>query len=161
MGYRRCSFPHSSLSCPPLLRFGLWELAHLYFFLNFISFYFYFILFFIYLFIFFDFLIYVGIHSGVITCSPMKQFDCRGWVFIAHMFRASHKQWEVAILIKVNTSASIKFRIVEMDNWLNLNTRPCWLHTTKKFSPSPILQIGGVFCIDVDQESLINKQIEK
>ena len=32
------------------------------------------------------------------------------------------------------------------------------LHTTKKISPSPILQIGGVFCIDVDQESLINKK---
>ena len=31
----------------------------------------------------------------------------------------------------------------------------------QKISPSPILQIGGVFCIDVDQESLINKQIEK
>ena len=35
------------------------------------------------------------------------------------------------------------------------------LHTTKKISPSPILQIGGVFCIDVDQESLINKKNEK
>ena len=36
--------------------------------------------------------------------------------------------WEVAILILSNTSASIKFRIVEMDNWLglNLNKRPCW-----------------------------------
>ena len=42
------------------------------------------------------------------------------------MFRASHKQWEVAILILINTSASIKFGIVEMDNWLNLNKRPCW-----------------------------------
>ena len=41
------------------------------------------------------------------------------------MFRASHKQWEVAILILINTSASIKFRIVEMDNWLNLNKRTC------------------------------------
>ena len=40
------------------------------------------------------------------------------WVFIAHMFQVSHKQWEVAILILINTSASIKFRIVEMDNWL-------------------------------------------
>ena len=37
---------------------------------------------------------------------------------------------------------------------------PLWLHTTKKISPSPILQIGGVFCIDVDQESLINKKNE-
>ena len=55
-----------------------------------------------------------------------------------------------------------------MGNWLNLNTRPCWLHTTKKkkkkkkkISPSLILQIDGVFCINVDQESLINKKIEK
>ena len=35
------------------------------------------------------------------------------------------------------------------------------LPTTKKISPSPILQIGSVFCIDVDQESLINIKIEK
>ena len=42
------------------------------------------------------------------------------------MFWASHKQREVAILILINTSASIKFRIVEMVNWLNLNMRPCW-----------------------------------
>ena len=56
-----------------------------------------------------------------ITCSPMKlragmyrTVWLKGWVFIAHMFRAS--QWEVAILILINTSASIKFRIVEMDN---------------------------------------------
>ena len=42
------------------------------------------------------------------------------------MFRAAHKQWEVAILILINTSASIKFRIVKMNNWLNLNKRPCW-----------------------------------
>ena len=49
-----------------------------------------------------------------------------GMGFIAHMFRASHKQWEVAILILINTSASIKFRIVEMDDWLNLNKRPFW-----------------------------------
>ena len=48
------------------------------------------------------------------------------WVFIAHMFQASHKQWEVAILILIKSSTSIKFRIVEMDDWLNLNKRPCW-----------------------------------
>ena len=34
----------------------------------------------------------------------------------------------------------------------------CWLHTTKNISPSPTLQFGGVFCIDVDQGSLINKK---
>ena len=49
-----------------------------------------------------------------------------GMGFIADMFRAAHKQWEVAILILINTSAPIKFRIVEMDNWLNLNKPPCW-----------------------------------
>ena len=38
-----------------------------------------------------------------------------GRVFIAHMFRAAHKQWKVAILILINTSAPIKFRIVEME----------------------------------------------
>ena len=31
----------------------------------------------------------------------------------------------------------------------------------QKISPSPILQIGGVFCIDADKESLISKKIEK
>ena len=50
------------------------------------------------------------------------------------MFRASHKQWEVANLILINTSASIKFRIVEMDNWLNLNKRPCWDSIRDPFS---------------------------
>ena len=35
------------------------------------------------------------------------------------------------------------------------------LHTTKNISPSPTLQFGGVFYIDVDQGSLINKKIEK
>ena len=49
-----------------------------------------------------------------------------GMGFTAYMFRASHKQWEVAILILINTSAAIKFRIVKMDDWLNLNKRPCW-----------------------------------
>ena len=34
----------------------------------------------------------------------------------------------------------------------------CRLHTTKNISPSPTLQLGGVFCIDVDQGSLINKK---
>ena len=42
----------------------------------------------------------------------------------SYMFRASHKQWEVAILILINTSASIKFRIVEMDNWLISTSAP-------------------------------------
>ena len=38
-----------------------------------------------------------------------------GMGFIAHIFRAAHKQWKVAILILINTSAPIKFRIVEME----------------------------------------------
>ena len=88
----------------------------------------------LYTFFFFDFLFYLGVHSSVITCSPMKPRArmyyrtvwLKGWVFIAHMFRASHKQWKVAILLLINTSASTKFRIVEMDNWLDLNKRPCW-----------------------------------
>ena len=33
---------------------------------------------------------------------------------------------EVVIVILINNSASIKFRIVEMDNWLNLNKLSCW-----------------------------------
>ena len=32
------------------------------------------------------------------------------------------------------------------------------LHTTKKILPSPTLQIGSIFYIDVDQGSLINKK---
>ena len=32
------------------------------------------------------------------------------------------------------------------------------LHTTKNISPSPTLQFDGVFCIDVDQGSLIKKK---
>ena len=35
-----------------------------------------------------------------------------------------------------------------------------WLHTTKNISPSPMLQIGSICYIDVDQGSLINKKIE-
>ena len=42
------------------------------------------------------------------------------------MFQASHKQWEVPILILINTSASIKLKNVKLDNWLNLKKRPCW-----------------------------------
>ena len=39
--------------------------------------------------------------------------------------RASHKQWEVAILFLINYSAAIKFKIVLMDNWQNLKKRLC------------------------------------
>ena len=34
----------------------------------------------------------------------------------AYMFQVSHKQGGVAILILINTSVSIKFRIVTLDN---------------------------------------------
>ena len=39
-----------------------------------------------------------------------------------------------------------------------LKRMTCRLHTTKNISPSPTLQFGGVFYIDVDQGSLINKK---
>ena len=88
---------------------------------------------FVCLFVFFNFLFYLGVHSDVIIWSPLKPRPgmyqtvwLYGWVFIAYMFQASHKQWEVAILILINTSASIKFKIVSMNNWLNLNKPPCW-----------------------------------
>ena len=42
------------------------------------------------------------------------------------MFWAPHKQCELAILILINTSVPIKFSTVKVDNWLNLNKRPCW-----------------------------------
>ena len=87
-----------------------------------------------FLFFFFWFLLLPGCsfkgYHLVLSWSPgpecTEQFWLKGWVFIADMFQASHKQWEVAILILINTSTLIKFRIVEMDNWLNLNKRPCW-----------------------------------
>ena len=43
-----------------------------------------------------------------------------------YMYVLRDMQWEVVILILINTSTSITFRIVEMDNWLNLNKHPCW-----------------------------------
>ena len=53
---------------------------------------------------FFLFLFYLGVHSGVLTCSPIKPragMYQTVWLLIAHMFWASHKQWEVAILILI------------------------------------------------------------
>ena len=74
--------------------------------------------------------VFIQVLSPVLPWSPgpecTEQFDGRGGFSLLIMFRASHKQWEVAILILINTSALIKFGIVEMDNWLNLNKRPCW-----------------------------------
>ena len=68
--------------------------------------------------------------SSVLPWSPglecTKQFDCRDGFSLLILSRASHKQWGVAILILINTSASFKFRIVKMDHWLNLNKCPCW-----------------------------------
>ena len=63
--------------------------------------------------------------------------------------------------------------IPNQPHWISVNwpgskqlwTRPIYthfrLHTTKNISPSPTLQFGGVFCIDVDQGSLVNKKNEK
>ena len=74
--------------------------------------------------------VFIQVLSPVLPWSPepecTEQFDCRNGFSIAHMFWASHKQWEVAILTLINTSPSIKFRTVVMDDWLNLNKRPCW-----------------------------------
>ena len=105
------------------------------FFLFFILFYFilfYFILFyffFIYLFIFFlpgcSFRCY-HLFSQEAQGRNVPNSLTVGMNSIAHIFWASHKQWEVAILTLINTSASIKFSIVEIYNWLNLNKRPCW-----------------------------------
>ena len=48
-------------------------------------------------------------------------------------------------------------------NWATTSKihTPPGLHTTKNISPSPLLQIGSVCYIDVDQGSLINRKIEK
>ena len=74
--------------------------------------------------------LFIHVLSPVLPRSPglecTEQFDCRDRFSFAHMFQAAHKQWEVAILILIDTFAPIKFRIVEMANWLNLNKRPCW-----------------------------------
>ena len=58
--------------------------------------------------------------------SEMYQTVCRDGFSLHIMFQASHKQWEVAILILINSSASVKIRIVKMDNWPNLNKCPWW-----------------------------------
>ena len=39
-----------------------------------------------------------------------------------------------------------------------MKNSPSRLHTIKNISSSPALQIRGVFCIDVDQGSLINEK---
>ena len=62
---------------------------------------------------------FIQVLSPVLPWSPgpecTEQFDWRDGFFIAHMFWAAHKQWKVAILILINTSVPIKFRIVEME----------------------------------------------
>ena len=78
-----------------------------------------FFLFFLFFFISYFTWVFIQVLSPVLPWSPgpecAEQFDCRDGFFIAHMFRAAHKQWKVAILILINTSAPIKFRIVEME----------------------------------------------
>ena len=60
--------------------------------------------------------------------SHEAQFNFRDGFSLLIMFRAAHKQCEIAILILINTSVPNKFRmiIVKVDNWLNLNKRLCW-----------------------------------
>ena len=55
-------------------------------------------------------------------------------------------RWEVAIifLILINSSAPIKFRIVEMDNCLNLNKRPCWDSVRDPFASEPEANLHGI-----------------
>ena len=67
---------------------------------------------------FLNFLFYLGNHSDVINHlfshdEAQGRNLTAGWVFIAHIFRAPHKQCEVAILILINISLPIKFRIVK------------------------------------------------
>ena len=79
----------------------------------------------IFFFFFFFFLIsyftwvFIQVLSPVLPWSPgpecTEQFDCRDGFSLLIMFRAAHKQWKVAFLILINTSAPIKFRIVEME----------------------------------------------
>ena len=64
--------------------------------------------------------------------SPMKlrarmyQFDCRDGFTLLVCSQLHISKWEVAVLVLINISSSIKFRIVEMDNWLDLNKHLCW-----------------------------------
>ena len=74
----------------------------------------------------FNFLSNLGIRSDVIICLPIKPKAGMhqnsltvGWVSIAHMFWASDKQWELSILILINTSPP---------HWLNSEL---WKQTTK------------------------------
>ena len=59
-----------------------------------------------------------------------NSFDCRdgfSLLVCSEYYVLSVIQWKVAILILINTSASITFRIVTMKNWLNLNKCPSLL----------------------------------
>ena len=81
------------------------------------------------------------------------------WPLIPHLLR-SHVSLYPRIIVSKSHGNTSKY----VDTVINFakNTTYCRLHTTKNISPSPTLQFGGVFCIDVDQGSLINKKkIEK
>ena len=71
--------------------------------------------------------VFIQMLSPVLPWSPWpectEQYDCRDGLSL-FMSRASHMQWEVAILILINTSASIIFRIVKVDYWLKSQQVP-------------------------------------
>ena len=77
------------------------------------------------------------------------------------MFRVSYKQWEVAILISINTSAPIKFRIVEMDNWLNLDKCPCWDSIHDPFASEANPWTAGLRYLSSFEEGIVPSQWKK
>ena len=100
---------------------------------------------------FLNFLFYLSANSSVITCSPMKPRAgmyrtvwLYGWVFIAHMFRVSHKQWERAILILINTSTSIKIQNCENGQLTKSQEAPLLGLNLWPFSPKANPQTTGV-----------------
>ena len=71
------------------------------------------------------------------------------------MSRASHKQWEVAILILINTSGSIKFRIVKVDYWLNLNKCPYWDSIRDPFASEANPWTAGLHYLNLEKTSQV------
>ena len=62
--------------------------------------------------------VFIQVFSPVLPWSPGRNVPNSltvGMGFHCSYVRAAHKQWKVAILILINTSAPIKFRIVEME----------------------------------------------
>ena len=86
--------------------------------------------------VFFNFLFYLGFHSGVITCSPMKPMTRSvptsltrdGFSLLICSERHICKQWEIAILILINTFASV---VVEFF-FLFLSVLGQFIHTERR-----------------------------